>query len=98
MKAFGLYLSLVLCLFTVPLAHSESVASRADLAVAEILFEYDGSEEYATYRVADDGFVDVTFAVNTPDPLYSEILARLNSHPDINGVLAGKTGSFCPLF
>ena len=80
------------------LSYAESAGSKADLAVAEILFEYDGAEEFASYKVAEDGFVDITFAVNTPDSLYSEILGKLNSHTDINGVLAGKTGSFCSLF
>ena len=98
MRANIITIGLLAFLLIPALVHSESMASKADFAVAEILFEYDGSEEYASYRVADDGFVDVTFAVNMPDDLYSDILARLNSHPDIKGVLAGKTGSFCPLF
>ena len=98
MRANFTTIGLLIFLLTSLPVHSDSLASKADLAVAEILFDYDGSEEYASYRVADDGFVDVTFAVNMPDDLYSNILARLNSHPDIKGVLAGKTGTFCPLF
>jgi ABC-type sugar transport system substrate-binding protein len=76
----------------------EGPMDKADAAVANILFDYDYSEEYASYAVKEDGFVDVTFAKNTPDELYSEILNKLNNHPDINGVLAGKTGAYCSRF
>lgn len=76
----------------------DSALDKADEAVANILFDYEYSEEYTSYLVKDDGFVDVTFAQNTPDKLYSEILGKLNNHPDINGVLAGKTGAYCSRF
>ena len=69
--------------------------SNADAAVANILFEYDGSEEFATYIIKDDGFVDITFARNMPDKLYGELLSKLNNHPDIKGVLAGRGGPIC---
>ena len=71
---------------------------KADAAVANILFEYDGSNEFASYRISEDGFVDIVFARNTPDKLYSEILNRLQNHPDIRDVLAGKGGPVCRLF
>lgn len=76
----------------------EDPKDRADSAVANILFEYEYSEEYTSYMVKEDGFVDVTFAQNIPDKLYSEILSKLNNHPDINGVLAGTTGAYCNRF
>lgn len=76
----------------------ESPMDRADAAVANILFDYEYSEEYTSYMIKDDGFVDVTFASNIPEKLYSEILGKLNNHPDINGVLAGKTGAYCARF
>lgn len=71
---------------------------RADAAVATILFEFDGSEEFATYRANDDGSVDLIFARNTPDALYEKILTRLQTHPDISSVLASKGGPACRLF
>ena len=71
---------------------------NADAAVANILFDYEGSEQFATYIIKEDGFVDITFARNMPDKLYSEILAKLNNHPDINGVLAGKGGPVCTIW
>lgn len=71
---------------------------RADAAVATILFEFDGSEEFATYRANDDGSVDLIFARNTPDALYEKILTRLQQHPDISSVLASKGGPACRLF
>jgi len=71
---------------------------KADAAVANTLFEYDGSEEYATYKANDDGSVDLIFAVNTPDALYEDILTKLQNHPHIRSVLASKGGPACKAF
>jgi hypothetical protein len=71
---------------------------RADAAVATVLFEFEGSEEYASYRANEDGSVDLIFARNTPDALYEAILTRLQKHPDISSVLASKGGPACRLF
>ena len=48
--------------------------SKADLAVANILFDFDGSDQFASYRVNDDGFVNIVFARNMPDKIYGAIL------------------------
>lgn len=88
---------LAICIAAISVA-DESPMDKADSAVANILFDYEYSEEYTSYVVKEDGFVDVTFASNTPDELYSEILNKLNNHPDIDGVLAGKTGAYCSRF
>ena len=69
--------------------------SKADLAVANILFDFDGSDQFASYSVNEDGFVDIVFASNMPDKVYSELLSRLQNNPDIKGVLAGKSGPSC---
>jgi len=70
----------------------------ADAAVANILFDYEGSEEFATYIIKDDGFVDITFARNMPDKIYGEILTKLKSNQAIKGVLAGRGGPICRLW
>ncbi|MDR9437857.1 MAG: hypothetical protein RI563_13325 [Thiohalophilus sp.] len=79
-------------------ALAEDRLQKADSAVANVLFDYDGSFEFASYKVDENGFVDITFASNTPDALYGEILDRLQNHPDISSVLAGKGGPTCSLF
>lgn len=84
-------------LFAQPIQAADRL-QRADAAVANILFDYDGSFEFASYKVSESGFVDITFARNTPDALYSEILGKLEGHPDIDGVLSGKGGPTCDLF
>lgn len=93
---------LVSALFCCCMAVSTSIfadeQSEADAAVANILFEYDGSEEYASYRVSDSGAVDLIFARNTPDKLYEDILTKLQNHPHISSVLASKGGPACRLF
>lgn len=90
------YLLTLLLLFS-PFVFADEL-TRADEAVATILFEYDGSEEYATYKVNEDGSVDLVFASNMPDVLYEEILTRLQNHPHISSVLAGRGGPVCRLF
>ena len=96
-------LTAALIMLCVPGLTSCSVTSdvsqnNADAAVANILFDYEYSEEYTSYLVRDNGFVDVTFAQNIPTDLYNEIVSKLNNHPDIKGVLAGTTGSYCARF
>lgn len=76
----------------------EDVQFKADNAVANILFDYDGAETYTTYVVDEDGYVDITFASNIPDALYSELLQKLKDNTDIKGVLAGTSGPACSLF
>lgn len=75
----------------------EDAQSKADIAVANILFDYDFGSEFASYRINEDGFVDLLMASNTPDKIYVEILDRMNDHPDIDGVLASKTGPACKI-
>jgi len=81
---------------TAPLMADE--LDKADSAVANVLFEYDGSEEYATYKANEDGSVDLIFARNTPDNLYEDILTKLQNHPHITSVLASKGGPACKAF
>ena len=76
---------------------AEDALTKTSSAVTSILFEYDANE-FASYGIRDDGFLDITFARNTPDALYSEILNKLQQHPDIKGVLAGKGGPVCSRF
>ena len=79
-------------------SEEEDAQSKADRAVANLLFEYDGAEEFASYLIRSDGLADISFASNMPDALYSELLAKLQKHPDINGVIAGKGGRACRRF
>jgi len=78
-------------------AVAEDAVSKASAAVSGVLFDYDG-DEFASYAIRDSGFVDITFASNTPDALYGEILNKLQMHPDIKGVLSGKGGPVCSRF
>ena len=56
--------------------------------------QYEGAGEFASYLIRLDGLADISFANNMPDALYSELLAKLQKHPDINGLIAGKGGLF----
>lgn len=75
----------------------EDKQSKADIAVANILFDYDFGSEFASYRVDENGFVDLIMASNTPDEIYSEILTRMQNHPDIDDVLPSKSGPACKI-
>jgi len=78
-------------------ALAENAQEKTSAAVTNLLFEYD-ADEFASYRIRDDGSLDITFARNTPDTLYSEMLNKLQKHPDIKGVLAGRGGPTCNRF
>ena len=72
---------------------------KAHLAVSNILFDYEEpGYTFASFRVNENGFVDILFASNMPDALYGEILTRLQQHPDISGVLASQGGPACKLW
>jgi len=96
MKIIQLLFFALLLNLSLPL-HADELG-KADSAVANLLFEYDGSEEYATYKANEDGSVDLIFASNTPDDLYEDILTKLQNHPDITSVLASKGGPACKAF
>lgn len=76
---------------------AEDAASKTSTAVTKILFEFD-ADEFTSYSIRDNGFLDITFARNTPDALYGEVLSKLQNSPNIKGVLAGKGGPTCPRF
>ena len=78
-------------------AGSKDAETKAAAAVAGILFDAD-ADEFTSYRINEKGFVDITFARNTPDSIYSSLLQKLNNHPDIDGVLAGRGGPVCGRF
>lgn len=96
MKSATLFLTLALLLGSVPVFANEE--AKASEAVANVLFDFDGSNEFVSYVVDSDGFVDAVFADNTPEPLYAEVIAKLRAHPDIKGVLAGRGGPVCSRF
>jgi len=78
-------------------AGAEEVEDKTNAAIANILFEND-ADEFVSYSIRSDGWLDVTFASNTPDPIYSKILNKLETNPDIKGVLAGRNGPTCNRF
>jgi hypothetical protein len=99
-KTFSFYLFslfLITGLGKAGLVMAEDATSKASHAVTTILFDYD-ADEFTTYSIDEDGVVDITFAKNTPDALYSKILNALQNDPDIKGVLAGKGGPVCSQF
>jgi len=72
--------------------------TKAESAVSNVLFDFDGSFEYSSYVVKEDGHVELIFAENMPDQLYEDILTKLKNHPDISSVLASKGGPICKLW
>jgi len=96
-KPATLFLTLALLVGCVP-AVANDAESKASEAVANVLFDFDGSNEFVSYVVRPDGFVDAVFSRNTPEPLYTEIVEKLRVHPDIKGVLSGRGGPVCSRF
>jgi len=93
------YFCLLFCCFAATAQSAEqNNQDVADSAVANILFDYDGSSEFASYTVNSSGFVDITFARDIPDKLYGEILTKMQNSKEISGVLSSKTGPICGLW
>ena len=96
--SYHLFATVIACgLCVTTLVHADDALAKASAAVNSILFGYD-AEEFSSYSIDEDGSVEITFARNTPDALYSKILNKLQRDPDIHGVLAGKTGPICSSF
>ena len=86
---------LALCLGLSPLPALAGQA-EADAAVTAILFAQD--MENVSYTVRHDGYVDILFGAAVSDADYSRLLALLQNHPDIPGVLAGRGNTnYCPI-
>lgn len=79
-------------------ARASDAEAKASEAVANVLFDFDGSNEFVSYHVREDGFVDAVFAGNTPDRIYNEVVEKLRANPAIKGVLAGRGGPTCSRF
>ena len=82
-------------IFSLPVLSDSDAQAMADKAVANILFDFEYGSEIASYRVNEDGFVNMDFARNTPDKIYGDILTKIKNHPDVKGVLASKTAPAC---
>ena len=82
-----LLLITVMAAFSLPTIAGDA-QDKADYAVGNILFEYEVPDgDGASYVIEDNGFVNIQFAENIPEDLYSKVLTALKSHPDIKGVL-----------
>jgi len=95
--SFLLAVLMMLAVIGMTPARADDPASAASAAVSGILFEYD-ADEFTSYTINDAGRVDITFARNTPEALYSKILNKLQTHPGIKSVLAGRGGPVCSRF
>ena len=91
--------SIIFSFFIIVNVMANEVENKADLAVANILFDYSqGDEQFASYRIDENGYAYVTFAENTPDKLYAEIITVMQQHPDIRDVIQDKGGPRCKLW
>ncbi len=97
MKHISLFLTLALFVGGASALADES-ETKAGEAVANVLFDFDGSNEFVSYVVRPGGFVDAVLARNTPEPLYNELVERLRAHPDVKDMLAGRGGPACSRF
>ncbi|WP_017940341.1 MULTISPECIES: hypothetical protein [unclassified Thioalkalivibrio] len=73
----------------------EALASED--ALAQILFDYE-ADAFTAYNMRRNGTVDITFARDVPDGLYSQMVDDLRAHPDIRNVRSARTGPACGLF
>lgn len=70
--------------------------AESEAALTKIL--WDEEMENVSYKLRSNGFIDITFGSAVKDEDYSRILNKLQHHPDIPGVLAGRGGTnYCPV-
>ena len=72
-------------------------AMQSEDAVAAILFEY-GADGFTTYKVERSGAVEVSFARDTPDEVFNELVDVLRAHPDTGRVRVDRSAPACGLF
>jgi len=90
------YFLIIFLLFTATV-FADDRQYKADAAVANIIFDYDYGSEFASCSVSEDGFVDLIMARNTSDKTYSEVLARMQNHSVVDGVLVLKSSPSCKI-
>lgn len=66
MKPAALFLTLALLIGSTPVFANTSEA-KASEAVANVLFDFDGSNEFVSYVVRPDGFVDAVLRTTRPN-------------------------------
>ncbi|WP_019625394.1 hypothetical protein [Thioalkalivibrio sp. ALJT] len=72
-------------------------ALASEDALSQILFDYE-ADAFTAYNMRRNGTVEITFARDVPDGLYSEMVDELRAHPDIRNVRPARTGPACGLF
>jgi len=71
--------------------------SRADIAVASILFDTEMST-HASYNVRKNGHVEIEFAKSVKLFNYTMVVEKLRNHRDIKSVFAIQSGQVvCPM-
>jgi len=86
---------LLACLFLTSLP-AWAGQDESEAALAKILWDED--MENVSYKLRSNGFIDITFGTAVKDEDYSRILNKLQNHPDIPGVLAGRgSTNYCPV-
>ena len=90
-----LFLALIMTGCATQTTTPEALASQD--ALAHILFDHD-ADAFTAYSIRRNGVIDITFARDVPDGLYSEMMVDLRDHPDIRGVRSARTGPACGLF
>ena len=98
LPALILVLSLAIALTGCATTHANTPEALAsEDALSQILFDHE-ADAFTAYNMRRSGRVDITFARDVPDGLYSEMMDDLRAHPDIRGVRSARTGPACGLF
>lgn len=68
------------------------IQEKADIAVAEILFDRE-LDQQASYNIHKDGHVEIEFTKNVKPNIYTLAVERMRQHPNIKSVYAVQSGS-----
>lgn len=84
------------CLASMPV-QAQSLSSRAEDAMDQILFDFDAND-YVVYRVVNFGYIELTFPNNIPRDVANRILDAARKSPNISGVRENFRGAACSQF
>lgn len=79
-------------------ARGQDKSALAEKALTGLLFDEE-ADEFTAYRFINSrGYVEITFASNTPSDLAKSLMVKIRTLPDISGARESFAGAPCRRF
>lgn len=81
-----------------PWVLAQDQSTQAEKALTELLFSEE-ADDFTAYRFINSrGYVEITFASNTPRDVAKRLMDKVKSLPNVNGARENFGGSACKRF